>query len=58
MNSSLKTNAKSGSVDVGFVASVIGGGMDVDCCGGGVKDGNNFGMTVVNIGEASMITKI
>ncbi|GKC35658.1 hypothetical protein Tco_1048042 [Tanacetum coccineum] len=26
-----KTDAKSGSVDGGFIASVVGGGVDVDC---------------------------
>ncbi|GJX76579.1 hypothetical protein Tco_0323390 [Tanacetum coccineum] len=51
-----KTNAKFGSIDGGFVASVIGGGVGVDCYGGGVKDGNDCGMTVVNIGEDSVIT--
>ncbi|GKG52063.1 hypothetical protein Tco_0544701, partial [Tanacetum coccineum] len=51
-----KTNAKSGSGDRGFVSSVVGGGVDVDYCGGGVKDGNDYGMTVENIGEASKIT--
>ncbi|GJR07227.1 hypothetical protein Tco_0530211 [Tanacetum coccineum] len=36
--------------------SVIGGGVDVDCCGGGVKDGNDCGMTVEYTSEESMIT--
>ncbi|GJS56954.1 hypothetical protein Tco_0651738 [Tanacetum coccineum] len=54
---SRKTDAKFRSVDIGFFASVVGGGVGVDCCGGGVKDGNDCGMTVVNIGEDSMITK-
>ncbi|GJV48702.1 hypothetical protein Tco_1438914 [Tanacetum coccineum] len=52
-----KTNAKSRSVDRGFVASVVGGGMDVDCCGRGVKDGNDCGMKMENTGEESEITK-
>ncbi|GKC71740.1 hypothetical protein Tco_1117623, partial [Tanacetum coccineum] len=52
-----KTDAKSRSIDGGFVASVVDGGMDVDCCGGGVKDGNDYGMTVANIGEESVITE-
>nr|GEZ74168.1 hypothetical protein [Tanacetum cinerariifolium] len=34
-----------------FVASVVGCGVDVDCCSGGVKDGNDCGMTVENTGE-------
>ncbi|GKD42933.1 hypothetical protein Tco_1267578 [Tanacetum coccineum] len=42
------TDAKSGSVDRGFVASVFCGGVDVDCCGGKVKDGNDYGMAVEN----------
>ncbi|GKG55998.1 hypothetical protein Tco_0577073, partial [Tanacetum coccineum] len=41
----------------GFVASVVGGGVDVDCCGRGVKDGNDCGMMVENTGEASKITE-
>nr|GFA98695.1 hypothetical protein [Tanacetum cinerariifolium] len=53
-----KTYAKSGSVDGGFVASVVGGGVDVDCCGRGVKDGNDCRMTVENTGEESEITEI
>nr|GFC34723.1 hypothetical protein [Tanacetum cinerariifolium] len=52
-----KTDAKSGSVDGGFVASVFGGGMDVDLCGGGVKYGNDRRMTVENTGEESGITE-
>ncbi|GJS11637.1 hypothetical protein Tco_0368433 [Tanacetum coccineum] len=40
-----QTDAKSGSVDGGFIASVVSGGVDVDYCGGGVKDGNDCGMT-------------
>ncbi|GKB48621.1 hypothetical protein Tco_0899374 [Tanacetum coccineum] len=51
------TDAKLGSVDGGFVASVVGGGVDVDCCGGRVKDGNDCGMTVENTGEESEITE-
>ncbi|GJR39713.1 hypothetical protein Tco_1215397 [Tanacetum coccineum] len=61
MNSSLVapslTDAKSGCVDGGFVASVVGGGVDVDCCNGGVKDGNDCEMTVENTGEESEITE-
>ncbi|GKD60489.1 hypothetical protein Tco_1297998 [Tanacetum coccineum] len=45
-----KTDAK-GSVDRGFVASVVGGGVDVDCCDGGVKDGNDCGMTMEYAGR-------
>nr|GFA06890.1 hypothetical protein [Tanacetum cinerariifolium] len=52
-----KTDAKSGSVDRGFVALVVGGGMSVDYGGGGVKDGIDYGMTVEYIGEDSMITE-
>ncbi|GJZ51084.1 hypothetical protein Tco_0605599 [Tanacetum coccineum] len=43
------TNAKFGSLDGGFVISVVGGGVGVDCGSGGVKDGNDCGMTVVYI---------
>ncbi|GKD76644.1 hypothetical protein Tco_1339265 [Tanacetum coccineum] len=56
MNSSL-TDAKLGSVDGRFVASVVGGGVGVDNSGGGVKDCNDCGMTVENTGEDSEITK-
>ncbi|GJW23727.1 hypothetical protein Tco_0034349 [Tanacetum coccineum] len=56
-SSTKSTDAKSGSVDGGFIASVVGGCMDVDCCGGGVKDGNDYGITVENIGEELVITK-
>nr|GEW92447.1 hypothetical protein [Tanacetum cinerariifolium] len=52
-----KTDAKSESVDRGFVAFVVGGGVDVDCCGGGVKDGNDYGVMVENTGEESVITE-
>ncbi|GJV88038.1 hypothetical protein Tco_1531976 [Tanacetum coccineum] len=52
-----KTDAKFGSVDRGFVASVVGGRFGVDCGGGGVKDGNDCGIMVVYIGEDSVITK-
>ncbi|GJS31637.1 hypothetical protein Tco_0492257 [Tanacetum coccineum] len=45
------------SSDGGFVASVIGGGVGVDCGGGVEKDGNDCGMTVVYIGEDSVITE-
>ncbi|GJS48010.1 hypothetical protein Tco_0598131 [Tanacetum coccineum] len=34
-----------------------GGDVDVDCYGGGVKDGNDCGMTVENIGKESEITE-
>ncbi|GJU41633.1 hypothetical protein Tco_1194590 [Tanacetum coccineum] len=45
-------DAKFGSADGGFFASVISGGAGVDCGGGGVRDGNDCGMTVVtSIGE-------
>ncbi|GKB08396.1 hypothetical protein Tco_0836680 [Tanacetum coccineum] len=61
MNSSLVapslTDAKSGSVDGGFIASVVGGGVDVDCCGGGLKDGNDYGMLMKYTGEESVITE-
>ncbi|GKC29015.1 hypothetical protein Tco_1036309 [Tanacetum coccineum] len=59
----LKTDAKFGSVDGGFVASVVGGRVGVDCPvvegSKEVKDGYDFGMTVVNhwVGEDSMIIK-
>ncbi|GKG34427.1 hypothetical protein Tco_0437123 [Tanacetum coccineum] len=56
MNSSL-TDVKSKSVDGGFVALVVGGGVDVDCCSGGVKDGNDYGMTMGNTSEESEITE-
>ncbi|GJZ93537.1 hypothetical protein Tco_0665602 [Tanacetum coccineum] len=56
MNSSL-TDAKSGSIDGGFVASVVGGGVRVDKSGGGVKDCNDYGMTVENTCEESEITE-
>ncbi|GKB29134.1 hypothetical protein Tco_0868535 [Tanacetum coccineum] len=61
MNSSLVapnlTDAKSRSVDGGFIALVVVGGVDVDCCGEGMKDGNDYGMTMENTGEESVITK-
>ncbi|GJW88475.1 hypothetical protein Tco_0163815 [Tanacetum coccineum] len=56
-SSTRATDAKSRSVDGGFVALVIGGGVGVDCGSGGVKDGIDYGITVVNIGEDSVITK-
>ncbi|GKF59909.1 hypothetical protein Tco_0176695, partial [Tanacetum coccineum] len=56
MNSSL-TDAKSRSIDGGFVASVVSGGVDVDYCSGGVKDENDCRMMVENTGEESEITK-
>ncbi|GJW74505.1 retrovirus-related pol polyprotein from transposon TNT 1-94 [Tanacetum coccineum] len=40
-----KTGAKFRSSDGGFVASVIGGGVSVDCGGGGVNDYNDCGIT-------------
>nr|GFA02803.1 hypothetical protein [Tanacetum cinerariifolium] len=53
----LNTNAKLGSADGGFIASVVGGGVGVDYGGGGVKDGIDCGMTVEYIGDDSVITK-
>ncbi|GJV13001.1 hypothetical protein Tco_1354542 [Tanacetum coccineum] len=47
------TDAKFGSADRGFVLSVVGGGVGVDCGGGGVKDGNDCRMTVVYIDATS-----
>ncbi|GKF51280.1 hypothetical protein Tco_0147747 [Tanacetum coccineum] len=55
--SNWKTDAKFGSVDRGFVASVVGGGVGVDCGGGRVKDGIDCGMMVEYIGEDSVITE-
>ncbi|GKE17014.1 hypothetical protein Tco_1424591 [Tanacetum coccineum] len=52
-----KMNEEFRSADRGFIASVVGGGVGVDCGGGGVKDGNDCGMTVVYTGENSVITK-
>ncbi|GJV94550.1 hypothetical protein Tco_1546127 [Tanacetum coccineum] len=52
------TDAKFRSVDRGFVALVVGGRVGVDCGGGGVKDCNDYGMTVEYTGEESVITKI
>nr|GFA11970.1 hypothetical protein [Tanacetum cinerariifolium] len=52
-----QTNVKSRSIDGGFVASVVGGGMDVDCCGGRVKDGKDCEMAVENTYEESEITE-
>ncbi|GKA45307.1 hypothetical protein Tco_0738103 [Tanacetum coccineum] len=52
-----KTDAKSRSVDRGFVASIVGGGVDVDYCGRGVKDGNDCGITVEYTGEVLVITE-
>nr|GEV32847.1 hypothetical protein [Tanacetum cinerariifolium] len=51
------TDAKSGSADGGFNALVVGGGVDVDSYGGGVKDGKVYGMTVENTCEESEITE-
>nr|GEV70405.1 hypothetical protein [Tanacetum cinerariifolium] len=44
----------------GFVVLVVGGGVcvGVDCGGGGVKDGNDYWMTMVNTGEDLVITEI
>ncbi|GJV22711.1 hypothetical protein Tco_1375406 [Tanacetum coccineum] len=39
-------DAKSGSIYGGFIALVVGGGVDVDCYGGGVKDNNDCRMMV------------
>ncbi|GJZ56462.1 hypothetical protein Tco_0611655 [Tanacetum coccineum] len=50
-------DAKFGSVNRGFVAPVVVGGVGVDCCGGGVKDGNDYGMPVEYTGEESVITE-
>nr|GEW51924.1 retrovirus-related Pol polyprotein from transposon TNT 1-94 [Tanacetum cinerariifolium] len=52
-----KTDAKFGSADRGFVASVVVGGVGVKCGGGGVNDGNDCGISVVYTGEDSVITK-
>ncbi|GJW46982.1 reverse transcriptase domain-containing protein [Tanacetum coccineum] len=52
------TDSKSGSLNGGFVASVVGGGVDIDFCGGGVKDGNDYGMIMEYTGEELVITKI
>ncbi|GKF33000.1 hypothetical protein Tco_0106200, partial [Tanacetum coccineum] len=52
-----KTDAKFGSSDKGFIASVVSGGVGIDYGGGGAKDGNDCGMTVMYIGEDSVITK-
>ncbi|GKD41131.1 hypothetical protein Tco_1261338, partial [Tanacetum coccineum] len=51
------TDAKSGSVDEGFIALVVGGGVNADYCGRGMKDGNDCRMTVENTGGESAITK-
>ncbi|GKE91397.1 hypothetical protein Tco_1572492, partial [Tanacetum coccineum] len=51
------TNAKFRSADGGFVASVVGGGVGFNCGSGGANDGNDCGMTVVYIGEDSVITE-
>ncbi|GJR76070.1 hypothetical protein Tco_0088435 [Tanacetum coccineum] len=53
-----KIDAKFGNADRGFVSLVVGGGVGVDCGGGGVKDGNDCMMTVVYTGEDLVITKI
>ncbi|GJT04076.1 hypothetical protein Tco_0838538 [Tanacetum coccineum] len=39
-------------------ALVVSGGVDVDCCGGGVKDGNDCGIMVEYTSEESVITEI
>nr|GEX09600.1 hypothetical protein [Tanacetum cinerariifolium] len=56
-SSTKATDAKSESVDGGFVASVIGGGVGVDNSGGRVKDCNDCRMTVENTSEESKITE-
>nr|GEW56798.1 hypothetical protein [Tanacetum cinerariifolium] len=56
-NSNSNTDAKSGSVDGGFVALVFGGGVDIDCCGGGVKDARDCGMMLENTCEELEITE-
>nr|GEV47694.1 hypothetical protein [Tanacetum cinerariifolium] len=43
--------------DRGFVALVVGGGVSVDCYGGGVKDGNDCEMTVEYTSEELVITE-
>ncbi|GJR56853.1 hypothetical protein Tco_1499015 [Tanacetum coccineum] len=53
-----KIDAKFGNADRGFVSLVVGGGVGVDYGGGGVKDGNDCGMTVVYTSEDLVITKI
>ncbi|GJV24756.1 hypothetical protein Tco_1377451 [Tanacetum coccineum] len=45
------------SVDGGIVALVVGGGVDVDCYGGGVKNDKDCGMTVENTGEELELTE-
>nr|GEZ73337.1 hypothetical protein [Tanacetum cinerariifolium] len=52
-----ETDVKSRSVYGGFVALVVGGGVDVDYCGEGVKDGNYCGITVEKTCEESEITE-
>ncbi|GJS92376.1 hypothetical protein Tco_0799344 [Tanacetum coccineum] len=52
-----KMDAKFGSADRGFVASVTGGGVGVDYGGRGVNDGKDCGMTMENTGEDSVITE-
>ncbi|GKD61265.1 hypothetical protein Tco_1298774 [Tanacetum coccineum] len=52
-----KTDAKSGSVYGGFIALVFGRGLGVDNSDGGVKDCNDYGMTMENTVEESVITK-
>ncbi|GJR31526.1 hypothetical protein Tco_1107758 [Tanacetum coccineum] len=51
------TDAKSGSTDLRFIALVVGGDVDVDYCGRGVKDGSDCRMTVEYTGEESVITE-
>nr|GEW94247.1 hypothetical protein [Tanacetum cinerariifolium] len=46
-----KTDVKLGSIDERFVALVVGSGVGDDCCGVGVKDGNDYGMMVENTGS-------
>ncbi|GKG29020.1 hypothetical protein Tco_0416385, partial [Tanacetum coccineum] len=42
------------SADRGFIASVIGGDVGVDCGGEGVNDGKDCGMIVENTCEDSV----
>ncbi|GKA58115.1 hypothetical protein Tco_0757303 [Tanacetum coccineum] len=51
MNSSLV------APNLASISSVVGGGVDVDCYGGGVKDGNDCGITVEYTDEESVITE-
>ncbi|GJS81327.1 hypothetical protein Tco_0747868 [Tanacetum coccineum] len=53
--SNWKTDAKFKSVDGGFVALVVDGGVGVDLGGEGVKDGIDCGMIVEYVGDVSEI---